>query len=349
MKRFLIGLSLVLILAAVLGIGLERPQLLAWYYTYRLSRANTADRAAWAERLITLDQAAVPCLVRWLGKDDPAACDNCRLALLRLGKRWESDDRQMEEFMGQLGKAYGGLSAGGQQSVLDFAREFLDSKKARLEASTSDAGALSPAFQSFRDLAGSALKDSRPENRIKAIQLAQLPGVNSLEEIVPLLGDSASEVRQAAMLAVGPAPEVMADDDLLYYLHDPDEKVRQLCETALRGRGLRDNHLKLGKLMTDRRPGARLEVLDHLRRVNDLEPGIWLRRLSHDSSPAVRAAAVRAAAEQPFVDLQDRLEQMVQNDPSPTVQQLAQYYLSCLKLRTSSAGKPESTKSFSKD
>jgi HEAT repeat protein len=151
------------------------------------------------------------------------------------------------------------------------------------------------------------------------------------------------------MLAVGPAPEAMADEDLLYYLHDPDAKVRQLCEIALRGRGLRDNHLKLGKLMTDHRPEVRLEVLDYLRHDNDLEPGIWLRRLSHDSSPAVRAAAVRAAAEQPLIDLRDRLEQMVQNDPSPTVQQVAKYYLSCLKLRTSSAGKPQSTKSFTKD
>jgi HEAT repeat protein len=345
MKRFLIGLSLTLILAAVLGLGLEREQLLAWYYAYRLAKANTVDRAAWAERLITLDQAAVPSLIRWLGKDDPAACDNCRLALLRLGKRWESDDRQMEEFIGQLGKAYGGLSVRGQQRVLDFAREFLDSPRTL----NPDAGALSSGLQSCRELARAALKDSRPENRIKAIQLAQLPGVNSLEEIVTLLGDPAPEVRQAAMLAVGPAPEAMADEDLLYYLHDPDAKVRQLCEIALRGRGLRDNHLKLGKLMTDHRPEVRLEVLDYLRHDNDLEPGIWLRRLSHDSSPAVRAAAVRAAAEQPLIDLRDRLEQMVQNDPSPTVQQVAKYYLSCLKLRTSSAGKPQSTKSFTKD
>jgi hypothetical protein len=41
----------------------------------------------------------------------------------------------------------------------------------------------------------------------------------------------------------------------------------------------------------------------------------------------VRAAAVRAAGEEQQVDFSDRLTQMAQNDPSPTVRQLAQYYL----------------------
>ncbi len=344
MKRFVAGLILVLILGIAVGVGLARSRLLAWYYAHRLARANAADRTAWAERLITLDQAAVPSLIRWLSKDDPSACDNCRLALLRLAERRGSDDQRTVELLGQLGKAYAGLSVPGQQSVLDFAREYLTSRTIALRSSKSGAGGLPPWLESCRELARTALKDSMPENRIKAIQLAQNPGVNSLEEVVPLLGDSASEVRQAAMLAVGPAPDVIADDDLLYYLHDPNAKVSQLCEIALRGRGLRDNHLKLGKLMTDRRPEVRLEVLEHLRRANDLEPGAWLRRLSHDPSSAVRAAAVRAAAEQPLVDLRDRLEQMVQNDPSPTVQQLAQYYLSCQKRGPSETGKREPSK-----
>jgi hypothetical protein len=72
----------------------------------------------------------------------------------------------------------------------------------------------------------------------------------------------------------------------------------------------------------------RLQVIDQLRYAHDLEPGVWLRRLSHDPAPAVRAAAVRAAAERHTVHLTDRLEQMAQNDPCPTVRQLAKYYLS---------------------
>jgi hypothetical protein len=41
----------------------------------------------------------------------------------------------------------------------------------------------------------------------------------------------------------------------------------------------------------------------------------------------VRAAAIRAAVEDGHLDLQDRLDQMAHNDPSPTVSRLAQHYL----------------------
>ena len=50
-------------------------------------------------------------------------------------------------------------------------------------------------------------------------------------------------------------------------------------------------------------------------------------RLSHDSSPSVRVAAMRAMTQQSFVDLSDRIDQMARTDPSPTVCQLAQFYL----------------------
>jgi HEAT repeat protein len=148
-----------------------------------------------------------------------------------------------------------------------------------------------------------------------------------LDQVVPLLQDASALVRRAALLAVGPSDALIGTDDLLQWLHDPDEEVRELCEKALRGRGLQDGHLRLGRLMTDRRPAIRLQVLESLAGIDDLEPGVWLRRLSHDPAPAVRAAAIRTASEQKNADLNDRLEQMAQDDPCPTVRQLAHFYL----------------------
>ncbi len=136
-------------------------------------------------------------------------------------------------------------------------------------------------------------------------------------------------VRRAALLAVGPARDVIHDDQLLPCLHDPDPEVRRLCEIALSGRGLRPEYLELGRLLTDPRPAARLRVLDHLAGSTELDPGLWLRRLSHDPSPSVRVAAMRAMTQQHFVDLSDRIDQMARTDPSPTVCQLAQFYLNC--------------------
>jgi HEAT repeat protein len=163
------------------------------------------------------------------------------------------------------------------------------------------------------------------------------PEVMLLGEVVPLLADGDAEVRRCAVLAVGASPSVISTDTLLPLLHDDNAEVRHLCEQALRSRGLEEQHLKLGRLMTDALPDSRLQVVDLLRRVQHLEPepAAWLRHLSHDSSPAVRAAAVRAGAEQSASAFRDRLEQMAQDDPSPTVRQIAQYYLLTAHTRQS--------------
>ncbi len=128
-------------------------------------------------------------------------------------------------------------------------------------------------------------------------------------------------------IALGPAPELVSDDELLPLLHDPDEDVQNLCELALRSRGLQENHIVLARLISDTRPTARLQVLQHLRDATDLEPGVWLRRLCQGPEPAVRAAGIRAASAQSEVDLRSCLQEMAEQDPSPTVKQLAQIYL----------------------
>jgi len=153
-----------------------------------------------------------------------------------------------------------------------------------------------------------------------------------LGHVVPLLRDPDPEVRRAAVLALGSAQSVIGDDDLLPLLHDSDAQVQQLCEVALRSRGLQEEHLECARLISDPSPTARLQLLQRLRHATDLDVGVWLRRLSQDSSPAVRAAAVRAASQQAQLGLRDRLLEMSQQDPSPTVRQLAGHYLQRTRL-----------------
>jgi len=141
------------------------------------------------------------------------------------------------------------------------------------------------------------------------------------------LRDRSPVVRRAALVAVAPANEVVSEEDLIPLLHDDDAEVQRLCEAVLRSRGLSEEHLELARLISDSSPKARLRVLERLGRAQDLDPAAWLRRLSQDPSPAVRAAAVRAAAGYPKVDLSDRLREMANSDPSETVRQNAQHYL----------------------
>src|SRR5439155_13856465 len=61
--------------------------------------------------------------------------------------------------------------------------------------------------------------------RLRAIQVAMRPEVQHLEPVRALLYDPAAEVRQAALLALGGAPDIVSDEDLLPLLHDPDAAV----------------------------------------------------------------------------------------------------------------------------
>src|SRR5262249_60422106 len=69
------------------------------------------------------------------------------------------------------------------------------------------------------------------------------------------------------------------------------------------------------------------EVLRHLEYAEDLAQGHWLRRLTQDPDAAVRFAAMAAAAANRQVDLSERLREMRDGDPSPTVRQWAPYFL----------------------
>ena len=179
-----------------------------------------------------------------------------------------------------------------------------------------------------RGLARAGLRsESAKANRLLAVRLCLHQGMDLLESVVGLLNDPAVEVRRAAIVAVGPADQIVRDEGLLPSLHDTDPEVRKLAEAALCGRGLRPEHLELGRLLTDPNPSKRVQVIDHLREAPDLDPGLWLRRLSHDPADSVRAAAVRVMSKLTLIDLTDRIDQMARSDPSPSVAQLAQYYL----------------------
>jgi hypothetical protein len=58
----------------------------------------------------------------------------------------------------------------------------------------------------------------------------------------------------------------------------------------------------------------------------EIDPVLWLERLSRDTSPAVRAAVIRTAGERMEVRFSARLAEMAQQDTSTTVRQLAEYY-----------------------
>jgi HEAT repeat protein len=342
-----------LLLLAVVGMTgwAARTQILAWHYVTQLIRASEADRPLWAKRVASLGDPALPRLLSCLNLADQPSCMAAGVALKHLIASWPSDDPHRSDLAEQMTAQFATLSSSGQRVALIVSADLPTSAVAAMaEArlllaaqSASDSDVRSAALTMADQLLTSAgtpplaeivreqvrlgLHDDQVDTRCRAIRLAQRPEIGQLDAVVPLLNDASADVRRSALLAVGPVPEALATDDLLHWLHDPDADIRRLCEQALRGRGINDRQMRLGRIMTDPRPQVRLQILGYLHQDSELDPSIWLRRLSHDPSAAVRAAAARAAGERPLDSLRDRLEQMSQNDPSATVKQLALFYL----------------------
>lgn len=364
-KKLLAALTAGVLLILSGTAWLKRTSLLVSYSVHRLISAKESDQQDWVERVAALDRAAMPKLIDCLRHHNAQVCAKAEAALLAMAQRWGSDDVREAELAEDLAKRFASLSEPGQQAALQIQDQLVRASAAdpaaadllpavaatlaeaartantevharalALAASLTQQSTRSDWTDAGRKLTQRCLSDEAPANRIEAIRFALRSEIGLQQAVVPLLSDPVPEVRRVAMLGVGTAPDAIDTDDLLRWLHDPDPLVRNLCENALRSRGLKEEHLKLGRLMTDHRPGVRIQVIQWLRRANDLEPGVWLRRLSHDPAPAVRAAAVRAATEQEVLSLKDRLEQMAQNDACASVRQLAQYYLTSQKSRS---------------
>jgi len=350
-----------LVLVAALGSAAwcQRGAILAWVYVQGLSHARADDRGAWVDRVVSLDDDAVSGLCRCLEKPEPTACGNAAAALARLAEQWPPTDPRQDSLRARLAEVFPHLSASGQCTVLglyavwvgqagpaamaDRAVRMLAQggraadKNVRRQAIALAAVLINQNLSAehvaaCRELFRTSLRDSEAANRTEAARLAVHPLLGLSREVAPLLDDPAPEVRQMAMVAVGNVPDAVATDDLLRSLHDTDPDVRRLCEVALRGRGLRPEDVAMGRLVTDASPAMRLQILNRLPRTG-LEPGVWLRRLSQDPNPAVRAGAIRASADYVQVDLRDCLEKMSRDDPSATVRQLAEHYLKSQQSR----------------
>jgi hypothetical protein len=341
----------------------QRVTLLSWYYARGLAGATDADRALWIERTVSLDTGAVPGLIGLLHQDDPKVCANAEAALAALAKHWGPADLRTAKLAEEMTSHFGGLRNPGKEAVLEWHLATLHSADAagipqslvassnRLlltAAQTADPGVrvrtlalaemmlyrVAPAKGDFyRDLALQGFAAKETAVRVHAIRLAMHEPLHAepelLKKVVPFLKDVDPEVRRAAVLAVGMAEEdTLSKQDLLALLQDPDAEVRRLCEKALRGRGLSDAHIKLAKLITDARPGYRIQVVNNLHDADDFGLAVWMQHLSEDPSPAVRAALIRFAAEDPAgADFEEGIVKMSREDPSPTVRQLALHYL----------------------
>jgi hypothetical protein len=353
-KRTLVyGVALLMLLAG--GAWFTRTTWLSWYCLHQLSEAEGEAREVWIKRAVSLDAVVVPPLVRLLDRDDARACENAHLTLDRLCEKWGPDDKRSIDLVVQVAGAFTGMSFFGQQAGLELESAALRAEKL-LPRATLDlilqsvqTGVGEPSkdvrggayevlallvrrdqqadhLSRYRELVRHGLQEEDVLLKARAVHAAQAPELELLEHLVPLLHDPAPEIRRAALLAVGPATTVLHDDDLVPLLNDEDADVRQICEMAMRGRGIHDEDIRLARMTTHPQFAVRLDAVTELLAQPDRDATEWFRRLSRDPHPSVQIAALRAARSL-HVELCGRLEEIRQKEPNPSVRQLAEYFL----------------------
>jgi hypothetical protein len=359
------GKKWLLALVVVVGVAwFNRAPALRWYYLRQLAAVPSENRAAWAEQVAGLGDAVLPELLDALAGADAQACANAEAALACLARGWGAADPRAANLVEDLHARFARMSVPGREAALELAMVFLRPEEEPGKASLpepllvaggkllttagpyADGGlrvhvlaladvlaASAPArwLEVYRGLIVRGLGEDDSECRLRALSLTAHSALRNeadlLRRAVPLLRDRRALVRRAALVAVGLTEQVSVDGDLLPLLHDPDPVVCRLCQAALRKRGLDEDQLRLAWLISAPEAEDRLRVLRHLESAESLDPGVWLRRLSRDADPAVRFAAMAAVSANRLVDLSDRLREMRDSDPSPTVRQWAPYFL----------------------
>ncbi len=365
--RFVFTLALLICLPAIIGLGWwQRDYLMGWYLTHQLIKAAPENQEPYIEALARLGENAQYPVIDHLEIATESTAPHITLALKKMILSWGgtstpfskhcfhhiarrfatfSKPAQVEtlKLMGSLQDLTSKNDSNLKNSCLT--KDLLEATKLILEhiPDINNPFIYEPAISlittlikinsdkdlhaRFSTILAKAIAEAPEKVKIQAIQLALSPEAGMIELCITALQDKNVEVRKVAILACAPAIDTISVDALLPCLHDSEPEIRAYCESALIARGLKKEHIQLGKLITDPRPSKRLQVLDSLMDDNDLDQGLWLRKLSHDSSPAVRVAAVRLMSLQAGTELQDRIDQMSRTDPSKTVADLASYYL----------------------
>ena len=169
------------------------------------------------------------------------------------------------------------------------------------------------------------LADRDPRVRAAAVACLGWAPIDALAApAIAYLDDPKSgEVRHQVLVSFSGRPGLLTDDMILKRLHDEEPGIPQLAELILKTRGLSRDQIALGRLVTSPRPEMRASVVSLVKDRDDLDPVVWLLKLSHDEDETVRTKAVEAMTGKDSPDLRARLREMADKDSSPAVRAAA--------------------------
>jgi hypothetical protein len=168
------------------------------------------------------------------------------------------------------------------------------------------------------------LTDPQPMLRAVAVScLAALPIDEMAAPAAAYVADPDPDVRRQVLVSFTSRRTLLTEETLLGLLGDRDPRVPPLAEQVLKSRGLTEDQIGLGGLIVHRKPELRESVIPMLASRTDIDPVVWLVRLSRDVEPSVRMKAAEALAGRSTLEARRRLAEMAVSDPSPAVKKLA--------------------------
>lgn len=322
-RRWLIrgGVLFLVVAAIACWAGLNTTCLKTQYSSYLLRSAATDEqRTQAANQLVNIGTPGLAKLMDFIASGD----DSCRLAATAALDRYlgamPDGDRRAVPVAGQILETFSKSDEAGRKAVLGLMANILKRTGNTYAAKC-------------REAISVGLKTPNTDTRLLAINLALHPDVRMRAELVRLLTDPDPSVRGAALFGAATAADgeqILADEDLFRWLHDPNEGVRKICYDALVSRDRSDAEINLARRLSDPDAGERLKLLYDLRYEDDvLDPEPWLERLSRDQEPALRAGAARVLFEvvtERKLSCPAWVARVTDTDPDPTVRRIAAYF-----------------------
>jgi hypothetical protein len=177
---------------------------------------------------------------------------------------------------------------------------------------------------SFYDDAVKRLEDADLATRLQAIAcLGALPLDARAAPAAAGIGDADFRVRFQVLKSFANRPLLLSEEAILPLLHDPVPDLKTLAERVLKARGLPADLIGLGQMVTHPRAELRASAIPLLLRRDDIDPNLWLLRLSEDDDETVRLKAVEALAGRTAPEVVQRLREMAAADDSEAVRAAA--------------------------
>jgi HEAT repeat protein len=154
--------------------------------------------------------------------------------------------------------------------------------------------------------------------------VGSLPIDDLARPAVACLRDPELSVRYQSLVALANRPNVLGEEELLPLLHDPVADLAKLAEKVLAGRGLDAELIAVSRMATAPKPEMRASVIPILVKRQDIDPVVWLLRLTEDADAAVRLKAVEALAGRVTPEVRQRLRELAAADDSAAVRAAAE-------------------------